>query len=390
MQQPTGYKAFIPQPLPPANPPINLNAEQQALLSKADQMLGRLDGSIQTLPNPDLFVAMYTRKEAVLSSKIEGTQSSLHDLLAAEAGVAAEQKSPDDVGEVINHVRAMNHGLERLQELPISVRLICEIHENLLRGVRGGRLEPGELRASQNWIGPAGCALSDASFVPPPAGIVPEALGELEKFLHRRDDALPTLVEVGLAHAQFEMIHPFLDGNGRVGRLLITFLLTERNILSKPVLYLSHFFDRYRPEYYERLQAVHDSGAWENWLAFFFRGVVAVSADATERSRRILQLREDHYRAIAGNFGQAAGNGIKVIERMFGNPIVSVRNVMEWTGTTYAASNKLVARMARLGILRELTDRARNRIFIYDPYVRLLADDTEASPTASAASGTLL
>ena len=239
LTQPTGYRAFIPAPLPP-QPPVHLAGELQRLLSNADRTLGRLDGSVLTLPNPDLFVFMYVRKEAVLSSQIEGTQSSLQDLLAAEAQLF-DQAMPRDVDEVVNYVAAMNHGLARLDDLPVSVRLIREIHEKLMHGVRGDRLQPGELRTSQNWIGPSGSTLNTATFVPPPHHAVPGALGDLEKFIHQTDD-LPPLVKIALAHVQFETIHPFLDGNGRVGRLLITFLLTERQILHKPVLYLSHYF----------------------------------------------------------------------------------------------------------------------------------------------------
>ena len=227
-----------------------MTGELQGLLPTADRALGRLDGSALTLPNPDLFVFMYVRKEAVLSSQIEGTQSSLQDLLAAEAQLL-DQNLPRDVDEVMNYVRAMNQGLARLHELPVSVRLVREIHAELMRGVRGGRLQPGELRTSQNWIGPAGCTLATATFVPPPPHVVPEALGNLETFLHT-PDTLPPLVKIALAHVQFETIHPFLDGNGRVGRLLITFLLTERGVLRKPVLYLSHFFKQSRQEYYEQ------------------------------------------------------------------------------------------------------------------------------------------
>ncbi|THD11673.1 Fic family protein, partial [Metallibacterium scheffleri] len=244
--QPTGYRAFMPAPLPP-QPPLALGGELHALLSAADRAPGRLDGSVLTLPNPDLFVFMYVRKEAVLSSQIEGTQSSLQDLLAAEAQLF-DQNLPRDVDEVVNYVRAMKHGLARLGELPVSVRLIREIHAELMRGVRGGRLQPGELRTSQNWIGPAGCTLTTATFVPPPHHAIPEVLGDLEKFLHAHDELQP-LVKIALAHVQFETIHPFLDGNGRVGRLLITFLLTERGVLHKPVLYLSHFFKRHRQAY---------------------------------------------------------------------------------------------------------------------------------------------
>lgn len=371
VSQPTGYRAFIPAPLPP-EPPLALTGELPGLLSAADRALGRLDGSVQTLPNPDLFVFMYVRKEAVFSSQIEGTQSSLQDLLAAEAQLF-DQKLPRDVDEVINYVHAMNHGLGRLAELPVSVRLIREIHAELLRGVRGGRLQPGELRTSQNWIGPAGCTLTTATFVPPPQHLVPETLGELEHFLHREDD-LPPLVKIALAHVQFETIHPFLDGNGRVGRLLITFLLTERGVLHKPVLYLSHYFKRHRQAYYEHLQGVRDHGAWEDWLTFFLRGVIEVAGEASDTARRILLLREQHRSAITAQLGRAAGNGHKVLESLFDRPIVTVTNVQQMTGTTFAAANNLVSRLVKVGVLNEMTGYARNRRFRYAPYIALFSD----------------
>ena len=371
VRQPTGYRAFMPAPLPP-DPALDLGGELTGLLSQADRALGRLDGSVLTLPNPDLFVFMYVRKEAVLSSQIEGTQSSLQDLLAAEAQMF-DPDLPRDVDEVINYVRAMNHGLARLAELPISVRLIREIHAELMRGVRGGRLQPGELRTSQNWIGPGGCTLNMATFVPPPHHAVPEVLGDLEKFLHR-DDGLPPLVKIALAHVQFETIHPFLDGNGRVGRLLITFLLTERNVLHKPVLYLSHYFKRHRQAYYEHLQAVRDHGAWEAWLAFFLQGAIEVAAEATETARRILHLREQHRTAITAQLGRAAGNGHKVLESLFDRPIVGVNDIKTLTGTSFAAANSLVSRLADLGILNEMTGYARNRRFRYAPYIALFND----------------
>ena len=372
VRQPTGYSAFIPTPLPP-DPPIRFDDSLQLLLSEADRALGRLDGSVLTLPNPDLFVFMYVRKEAVLSSQIEGTQSSLQDLLAAEADLF-DDAIPRDVGEVVNYVHAMNHGLARLSELPVSVRLIREIHARLMRGVRRGRLQPGELRRSQNWIGPGGCTLLTASFVPPPHDAVPDALGELEKFIHR-DDAIPPLVKIALAHSQFETIHPFLDGNGRVGRLLITFLLTEWGVLHKPVLYLSHYFRKNRQAYYEHLQAVRDSGAWEAWLVFFLRGVNEVAAEAADTARRILALREQHRTVITEHLGRVAGNGHKVLESLFDRPIMSVTDARALTGTTYVAANNLVGRLVSLGVLTEMTGYARNRRFRYEPYVRLFSDD---------------
>jgi Fic family protein len=352
IRQATGYRAFIPAPLPP-EPQLNLGGEISTLLSEADRSLGRLDGSVLTLPNPDLFVFMYVRKEAVLSSQIEGTQSSLQDLLSAEAQLF-DAALPRDVDEVLNYVSAMNHGVARLKDLPVSVRLIREIHEKLLQGVRGGRLQPGELRTSQNWIGPSGSTLNNATFVPPPHYEVPQALGDLERFLHA-PDALPPLVKIALAHVQFETIHPFLDGNGRVGRLLITFLLTECGVLHKPVLYLSHYFKQHRQAYYDHLQAVRERGDWEGWLAFFLRGVIEVAGEAANTARRILQLREQHRSIITAHLGRTAGNGHRVLETLFDRPIVSVTDVQQLIGTTFVAANALVSRMVQHGVLQEVT-----------------------------------
>lgn len=374
IRQPSGYRAFMPAPLPP-DPPVVLNSELHTLLSDADRALGRLDGSIQTLPNPDLFVAMYVRKEAVLSSQIEGTQSSLQDVLQAEARILSPE-APDDVDEIFNYIHAMRHGLERLTTLPVSVRLIREVHAELLRGGRGRNLAPGELRTSQNWIGPQGCTLNEATFVPPPPHEVPDLLGDLETFLHQ-DNRLPILIAIGLAHAQFETIHPFLDGNGRVGRLLITFLLCEKTILSRPVLYLSWFFKAHRQDYYDHLQAVRDHGDWERWLAFFLRGVFMVSQQASETARQVLLLREQHRQAIIDQLGGSAANGHRALERLYQHPIVTVNQVEDWIGTTYPAANNLVARMVDLGILYEMTGYKRNRRFLYRDYLRLFHDEQE-------------
>ncbi|MDR3536024.1 MAG: Fic family protein [Acetobacteraceae bacterium] len=371
-RQPQGYRAFIPAPLPPS-PPIRFDGPLQAQLSRADLALGRLAGSIDTLPNPDLFVFMYVRKEAVLSSQIEGTQSSLQDVLSAEAQVL-DPLQPRDVDEVLNYVAAMNLGLDRLATLPVSVRLFWEIHARLLHGVRGSRLTPGELRTSQNWIGPGGCTPNEASFVPPPPHEVPNALGALEQFLHA-DDSLPLLVKIGLAHAQFETIHPFLDGNGRVGRLLITLLLCEKQVLQKPVLYLSHYFKRHRQLYYDHLQAIRDTGDFEAWLDFFLTGVTEVSLEAATTARRILLLREQHRSLIAERLGYAAGNGHRTLEHLFEHPIVSVNQIRDLTGTTYPAANQLVERLAEAGILTEVTGRTRNRRFRYDAYIQLFAGE---------------
>jgi Fic family protein len=367
--QPGGFKTFAPRALPP-DPAIAVDGELQHALSQADRALGRLDGSLETLPNPNLFVYMYVRKEAVLSSQIEGTQSSLQDLLAAEAHIS--EGVPQDVDEVVNYVRALNLGLQRLNDLPVSSRLIREIHRELMRDVRGHHLTPGELRRTQNWIGPPGSTIATASFVPPPPQDVPALLGELETFLHD-DGKEPLLIKIGLAHAQFETIQPFLDGNGRVGRLLITFLLCEKGALAKPVLYLSHFFKQHRQEYYDRLQAVREDGDWEGWLRFFLRGVAEVSVEAADTARRILVLREDHRRQINDRLGRVASNGHRVLERLYEKPVVSVDDVRQITRTTFPAANDVVQRLVDLEILKEMTGRARNRRFLYAPYVALFS-----------------
>lgn len=379
VRQPAHYSAFMPEALPP-QPPICWDDELHTLLSRADRALGRLDGSIQTLPDADLFVFMYVRKEAVLSSQIEGTQSSLNDLLEAEAAIN-DTRHPGDVEEVLNYVRAMNHGLSRLGELPVSVRLIREIHQHLLDGVRGNQASPGELRRSQNWIGPGGSTLNEAIFVPPPPHEVERLLSDLEKFIHT-SDRLPPLVKIGLIHAQFETIHPFLDGNGRVGRLLITFLLCEAEILIKPVLYLSYYFKRYRARYYELLQAVRDEGKWEEWIKFFLEGVATVSLEATETARAIVARREQDRKLITDGFGRGAGSGLRILESLYRTPFITVNQAAERLGITFQASRKLIQRFVDAGLLVEITGQERYRVYQYAPYVRLFSDmDRERGET---------
>jgi Fic family protein len=348
-----------------------MGPEMQALLSDANVALGQLEGSIRTLPDPDMFVLMYIRQEAALSSQIEGTQSSLYDLVAAEAEIMDPHR-PQDVEEIINYVAAMNYGLARLESLPISLRLIREIHERLVRGVRGEHLTPGEFRKTQNWVG--GSGPSNATCVPPPPHEAREALGDLERFLHSATD-LPLLVKVGLAHAQFETIHPFLDGNGRVGRLLITFLLCESGVLTKPVLYLSHYFKQRRQEYYDRLQAIRDRGEWEQWLTLFLRGVSEVGREAADKASRIVALRERHRSLILEELGQAAGSGLRLLEQLYRHPILSVNTACDLTGAPYPTMNQLVSRLESLGVLRETTGQRRNRSFAYTEYIRLFGEE---------------
>lgn len=370
IKQSTGYSAFIPAPLPPADA-LRYDDEMLSLVSRADLALGRLDGSIQTLPDADLFVFMYVRKEAVLSSQIEGTQSSLNDLLEAEAKILSPHR-PRDVDEVLNYVNAMNYGIKRLAELPFSIRLTKEIHARLLEGVRGAECEPGEVRRSQNWIGPGGCTLTEATYVPPPPSELAQALSDLEKFVHA-DDAMPALVKIGLIHAQFETIHPFLDGNGRMGRLLISFLLFQSEILLKPVLYLSHYFKQHRQRYYDLLQNVRDNGDWEIWLKFFLTAVSEVSLEATDTARQIVALREHHRRRIVDSFGRATANGLTVLESLYSHPIITVNNIADMTGVSFTAANKLMNRFVEEKILIESTGQARNRQFRYTDYINLFA-----------------
>jgi Fic family protein len=341
-----------------------LEGELLRLLSKADQALARLDGAASVLPNPNLFVSMYVRHEAVLSSQIEGTQSTLEDILQYEMDVHGPRQSKD-AEEVVNYVRAMNHGLQRLEALPLSLRLLKEIHQELMQGVRGSERNPGEFRTTQNWIGPTGSTLRDATFIPPPPHEMTTALGDLEKFLHDQE-GLPTLIQCGLAHAQFETIHPFLDGNGRVGRLLITLLLCERRILERPLLYLSVYLKAHHAEYYDRLTAIRNGGDWEGWLRFFLRGVAEVSASATETARSILKLRETTRQQLASN-----ALGGQLLDFLFERPVLTVRAAEQHLNCSYGTASKLIEELETLKVLKEMTGQKRNRIYRYEPYLAL-------------------
>jgi len=370
--QPEGFRAFSPRPLPPV-PPLDVDARLLNLLSRADRNLGGLNGATETLPNPDLFVFMYVRKEAVLSSQIEGTQSSLLDLLEYEAG-APRSSHPRDVVEVSNYVDAMNHGLDQIKQgRPFSVDLLREIHARLLRRGRGSAHRPGEFRSVQNWIGPPGRGIRGAVFIPPSVPEMRRALADLERFIVK-DKSLPPLLKAGLAHCQFETIHPFLDGNGRMGRLLVTFLLTMEGFLDRPLLYLSHYFRENRAAYYETLQAVRDRGDWEGWLEFFLTGVDLVSRQATETARRIVRLREEHRRSVQERLGRRAGNGLSLLEHMYRHPMVSVNDVGRVTGLTFPSASALVAGLGELGLLKEQTGQKRYRLYSYQPYLDILLD----------------
>ena len=367
VKQTGGFSAFIPAPLPP-DPPIYRDSEIDTLLSQADRNLGRLDGVTSILPNPDFFVAMYVRYEAVLSSQIEGTQSSLEDVLQFEVGPEGIER-PKDVKEVVNYVRAMNYGLKRLKHFPLSLRLIREIHAQLLPGTRGSHRTPGEFRRTQNWIGPAGCTLQNAIFVPPPVPEMHEALAHLEKFLHDLTP-MPVLIRCGLVHAQFETIHPFLDGNGRVGRLLITFLLCHLQVLQRPLLYLSHYFKMHRAEYYDRLMAIRQDGHWEGWLKFFLKGVTEVSEDATLTARKILELREQGRTLIADRLDSSPA-GQRLCDYLFQQPLVSVSLVQRHLDCSYVTANKVVLQFEKLNLLEETTGWKRNRRYRFKPYLDL-------------------
>ncbi|MBI2246638.1 MAG: Fic family protein [Armatimonadetes bacterium] len=384
MLQPQGYQAFVPEPLPPL-PPVEIEP-LSGILSRADQALGRLDGVSLILPNPDFFVALYVRREAVLSSQIEGTQSTLEDLLTFEADPKAS-RVPYDVQEVVRYVRAMNYGLGRLETLPLSLRLIREIHAELLRGVRGGTRQPGEFRKNQNWIGPPNTPIAQATFVPPPPNEMNEALNNLEQFLNAESD-LPALILCGLAHAQFETIHPFLDGNGRIGRLLITFLLVRKAVLSRPLLYLSHYLKRHRDEYYARLMRVRDAGDWEGWLTFFLGGVAETAEEATRTARAIVNLRERHRASLQQS--RVGANGLRLLDLLFQSPIVTVNFVTRHLDVAFVTANNLVDKLEAIGLLEETTGGRRNRRFRYAPYLALFEekeDELPVGPVQTTASG---
>lgn len=374
MNSAVGYKSFVPAKLPP-NPPIQYDDELQGLLSLADRKLGRLDGVTQILPNPELFVAMYVKKEAVLSSQIEGTQASFVDVLSTEYNQADDQRH-DDVKEVINYADAMNWGLEQLASFPLSLRLIRNIHARLIHNTRGANKNPGEFRTSQNWIGPAGCTLNTATFVPPTVPDMNVALGDLELFIHQ-EDFIPALVKIAMIHAQFETIHPFLDGNGRMGRLLITFWLCQQNILTKPLLYLSFYFKKNRAEYYDRLMAVRKNGDWENWIKFFLRGIAEVSDEATESARAILKIKEDATNALYKKDGTNS-NYQRLLNYLFEQPFIKRSDVEQYLDVSNPTAGSILEVFCQMNILVDCTpDKARNKMYAFGKYLDILNSGTE-------------
>ena len=370
-----GYEAFVPKKLPP-EPPVKMDSEMQELLSEADSKLGRLDGITQILPNPELFVAMYVKKEAVLSAQIEGTQASLVDVLNEPEKENKRNYTPDGVKEVINYVNAMNFGIKRLEELPLSLRLIKEIHKILLNNVRGANKNPGEFRTSQNWIGPAGCTLTTAVFVPPEPSELNQALSDLENYFYD-ETYVPPLIKIAMIHAQFETIHPFLDGNGRMGRLLITFWLCQQKRLSQPLLYLSYFFKLNRTEYYQKLMNVRLDGDWESWIKFFLRGVIFVADEATESAKAIIKLQQEYAKSVAA-YDHSNGNYTSLLIKLFENPMVSKKDVAELLNISSGTAGTMVDTFCELGILCDATpEKQRYKQYIFKEYYEILRRGTD-------------
>lgn len=366
--------AFVPDPLPPA---LEWTPALVRALSDADRAVGRLAGEGGRLPNPHLLIRPFVRREAVLSSRIEGTQATLGELLAAEAG-AVVSRSPADLREVANYVVALEYGIKRLPKLPLSLRLVRDLHARLMQGVRGNQATPGEFRRSQNWIGPPGCSLSNATYVPPPPSEVIGCLDSWEKFLHVT--SLPPLVQVGLVHSQFEAIHPFLDGNGRIGRLLITLFLVERRILPRPLLYLSAFFEATRRDYYDRLLAVTERGEWEAWIEYFLNGVARQAEDALSRAERINTLLEKWRMAVAGSSSKVPA---ALVNRLTENPYWTIKRVAQRLGVAYTTAERGVERLEALGIVTQTTDAKRDRVYCATAILKILEEPANLRPSRS-------
>jgi len=365
----TDYWTFIPNPLPPEGLDT-FSADFVNILSEADRGIGALKSLSKLIPNPNLLIAPFVRKEAVQSSRIEGTQASLTDVFYYEA--SKEKPKDPDVLEVLNYVKAMNYGFSRIGKLPLSLRLVREIHQKLMKGVRGDMLNPGEFRTTQNWIGPPGCTLNDATYVPPPVDEMNKLLNQLEKFLYTEDPIAP-LVKCALIHYQFEAIHPFLDGNGRVGRLLITFYLYQRGFLYYPILYLSDFFERHRDEYYDLLLGVSQSGDWEKWLKYFIRGVAEQSKAAEETGHDILNLQKNYRQLLQKE--SVPTPVFKLLDMLFVNPMVSLNGISEFLEVTWPTAKASVEQLIKLGILKEISGRKRNRIYCAKELLNIIAKD---------------
>ncbi len=358
-----GYFAFAPNPLPPL---LEFNNDLVNALSQADIALGKLAGAAKRLPNPHLLIQPYLKKEAVLSSKIEGTQASLSDLFEAEIGAV---EKTDDIKEVNQYVKAMEYGLKRIKDFPLSLRFVRELHKILMEGVRGKHAAPGEFRVSQNWIGNPGCTLEEATFVPPSVATMNESLNDWEKYLHQ-DKKLPTLIDSALIHYQFEAIHPFLDGNGRIGRLFITLLLVNKEILPLPLLYLSAFFEKYRSEYYEYLMQVSTKGLWNDWLIFFLRGVREQATEALANADKILALQEEYDRIIKENHLSATVS--RVLDLLFQNPYITIPRAASLLKTTFVTAKRSVLHLEKLGIVKEISGKEKGRVFLASKLLDIL------------------
>jgi len=378
VHSPRGYLAFVPSPLPPL---LASSWELTNALSAADRALSELAGMGRILPNPHLLIRPYLRREAVLSSRIEGTLASLSDLFFFEASEKTERQAPD-VREVANYVRALEYGLKRLGELPLSLRLIREIHEQLMGDVRGGGMDrtPGEFRRSQNWIGPPGCVLANAIFVPPPIEEMDQALGDLEKYLHAPSD-LPPLVRLALIHYQFEAIHPLLDGNGRIGRLLISLLLQTEALLPHPLLYLSAYFEHHRSEYYRRLLRVSQANEWSEWIVFFLRGIAEQAQDAEKRSGLLLGQWHAYRRELQSPRSSALL--LRLVDELFSYPVITVASAAELLHITPTAAQSNINHLVAQGILREVTGWRRNRIYVASEIMHIITIDRIEPPTSS-------
>ncbi len=370
VRQPEEYWAFVPNPLPPQ---LELDWELAGLLAEANGRVGELSGAGRLLSNPHLLIQPYIRREAVLSSRIENTQAGMDDLFFFEADESEPPRAPD-VREVANYVHAMEYGLDRMKTLPVCGRLVREIHERLMDGVRGGHATPGEFRRSQNWIGPPGCDLMQATYVPPPVEDMLDALSAWEKYLHNAPQE-PPLIQCALTHYQFEAIHPFIDENGRVGRLLITFLLCERGLLALPLLYLSAFFEHYRDEYYRRLLAVSQQGDWRGWIEYFLRGVATQAKEACDHAAAILDLNKEIQDQVR-TAPRAPRHTLRIVERLFRNPVVSVPNLAKDLDLRYPSVQRGIEFLQGLGILEEVTGQRRNRLYVSTRLIDILIGRT--------------
>ncbi|MGC3956634.1 MAG: Fic family protein [Verrucomicrobiota bacterium] len=368
------YAAFVPAPLPPK---FEWTPRLIRVLSDADRLIGKLAGEGGRLPNPHVLMRPFIKREAVLSSKIEGTQATLGELLAAEAGVTVD-RSPEDLREVGNYVLALEHGIVLLQKLPLCVRIIRELHEKLMTGVRGELATPGRFRKIQNWIGKPGSTPETASFVPPPPGEIEPCLAAWEKFVHESE--LPPLVTIALAHYQFEAIHPFLDGNGRVGRLLITLFLIERRILPTPLLYLSAFFEIARRDYYEGLRGVSERGAWNDWIEYFLLGVARMSEDALSRATRMNAKLAEWQKKVSGDSTNAP---LRVVELLAANPFVTAKGAAEKLDVAFTTAQRAIDRLERLKIVKQVGDAKRDRVYCANALLEILEEPAQLTPGKS-------